>query len=129
MYSKNTEKWDILRIQIQLNVAYLVHLLQPHPTGLCAACVNTQMWINTLNLTCVYPIRCHYGGKTRHRLSGEVPHCMQHISGMNPVVVWEKKTKLIYPRNILNKYHYCISNPKMAMVICICFMCFLNVAQ
>lgn len=38
-------------------------------------------------LTCAYPILCHHGGQTRHGLSGEVPHCMQHISGMDPVVI------------------------------------------
>ncbi len=39
-------------------------------------------------LTCVYPILSQQGGQTRHRLSGEVPHSMQHVSGMDPVVIW-----------------------------------------
>lgn len=58
-------------------VEYLVHLL--HPASSCCMCEYTS--------TCVYSILCHQGGQTGHRLSGEVPHCMQHISGMNPVVI------------------------------------------
>lgn len=38
-------------------------------------------------LTSVYPILSQQGGQAWHRLSGEVPNSMQHISGMDPVVV------------------------------------------
>lgn len=37
--------------------------------------------------TSVYPILGQQGGQARHRLSGEIPHSMQHISGMDPVVI------------------------------------------
>lgn len=38
-------------------------------------------------LTSVYPVLSQQGWQAWHRLSGEVPHCVQHISGVDPVVV------------------------------------------
>lgn len=35
-------------------------------------------------------------GQTRHSLRGEVPDCMKHICGVDPVVIWVRKRKQAY---------------------------------
>lgn len=46
-------------------------------------------------LTRVYPILCPQGGQAWHGLCGEVPHCMQHICGVDAVVICRERNKKI----------------------------------
>lgn len=50
-------------------------------------------------LTSVHPILSQQGGQTGHRLRGEVPHSVQHICCMNPVVIWEELNEMLIHTN------------------------------
>lgn len=46
-------------------------------------------------LTGVYAILSRERGQSRHGLSGEVPNRMQHVSGMDPVVIYHEQQRAV----------------------------------
>lgn len=46
------------------------------------ACTDGHTWVTGRAVV------SHEAGQARHRLRGEVPDCVKHICGMDPVVIW-----------------------------------------